>query len=172
MGLNLGVARQEPSKCRGLRAIFCPVPMYSALGIRVREVLPPSNAFSGPSELHVSSGSSFLLYAKNVSIRYPTRGGLIIGTLCGLGRSFSLPHTCVCVGGRVPSKTKLNNNSSSTTCTVGYLGRLCELKLSSRRVRGHMDALKTSYTFFVHGHPMFTANVKGRFAPVRLSLAN
>lgn len=156
VGLKLSVARGHPSKCRGLRAIFCPITLRSTLRVE-----------AGPR-----TRRGFALRRRKVRVTNGPRGGLMMGTCLLLSGRFRLPPIRVRLCGRVPSKTKLKNNSSSTTFVLGLLGRRCGLRLSSGRLRSCTTALKTSYTFFVGGAPACTRNVKGVFSPVRLSLGN
>lgn len=147
--------RGHPSKCRGLRAVFCPVGLRSTLRIAQQR------GGSGRCALRVDKSP----------LRNRPRSGLMMGT-CGLlgGSCPKLLPMSVRVCGRVPTNTKLNNKSSSTTYVVGLLGSGFSLKLDARQVRRCTMGLKTSYTFFVQGGPIFTAKVKGLFRPIRLSL--
>lgn len=156
VGLNLGVVRGHPSNCRGLRAVFCPVRLRSTLR------MAQERGGSTPCALRIG----------NATVRNGPRSGLIIETCRLLGGSRSVPSISVRLFGRVPANTKLKNNSSSYTFVVGLLGRGFHLTLDLRRVRSCTTHLKTSYTFFVHGRPMFTANVNGVFRPIHLSLSN
>lgn len=152
VGLKLGIIDGHPSNCRGVRAVFCPVPIGSTL--RVIET------------------SAFSFARAKVPMSIPVRGGLIIGTLGLLGSQCGVPRLRIRLLGTVPFKTKLNKNSTSTTFVLGLLGSCYKLRVLRSDLRRLTSSVKTSYPFFVHGAPMFTSNAKGVFRAIRLSLTS
>lgn len=147
------------SNCRGLRAMFCPVPLASTLRVGlVKRRFPDRMTYS----LGVANGT----------ISYSRRGGLIIGTCGVLTTSFGVPHVRARLIGQVPSRTKVNNNSTSTTCVVHLLSRHFHLGVNVPRVRQCTTGLNTSYTCFVDTSPRgksatyCTRNVNSMLVPM------